>query len=363
MKFRTERQSYTAEHTIDGVTVPITKRRDIRVPILPRNWNGIAVRAAVGLVLTLTMISVVWSTASIGSLLGGGIGFGAAVVFDFAWAVCLLLEYLARFDQEKRAFPIRLGWALLVATMGAIFWHGWVSGSIPMAVAGASVSAVAKVLWLGIMKYVNRDLSPEDAQWVAAQISAANATAAVADARRNAARIEQRAALELLAMEREQATIAEAFGLPARETAPALETVADAPEDAESISASAPVAELLAGITPEQLAAALALLGQTQATAVADAPDIEEEELLPALQPPTLSHLSKADAIRVAIDRRPDSTPVQIANLLSGYDVNVSADYVRQVQSRDRDAALAAAVDTDTEREHAGAVVQIRKAK
>lgn len=203
MTTRTRTERYTEPYTRDGITVDVVKTRQVAYPALPRDWDRAAVRLATGLVLVLTSFAVVWSTWSIGSLLHGGVGYLAAAVFDIAWGVCLLLEWMARYDAAKRAFPRRLGWLLLVATMGVIFWHGMVLHSVSMAVAGALVSAFAKLLWLGVMKHIDRELSDADAQWVAAQISAANAKMAVAQVRRQAARTEHRAAAELLAMEAE----------------------------------------------------------------------------------------------------------------------------------------------------------------
>lgn len=201
MKTRTEH--YTEPHTRDGITVDVAKTRKVPVPSLPRDWDTLAVRAATGLVGVLTSFSVVWSTWSIGSLLHGGVGYLAATVFDIAWAVCLLLEWMARYVARKRTFPRNLGWVLLVGTMGVIFWHGLVLHSVSMAVAGAMVSAFAKLLWLGVMKHIDRELSAEDEQWVTAQVSAANAKLAIAGVRRQVARNDHRATLELLAMEAE----------------------------------------------------------------------------------------------------------------------------------------------------------------
>jgi hypothetical protein len=203
VKYRLKTEHYTEPHTREGITVPIRKTRLVEVPALPRDWDTTAVKTATALVMLLTTFAVVWSTWSIGSLLHGGIGYVAATVFDIAWAVCLILEWMARFDRTKRAFPRGLGWVLLVCTMAVIFWHGLILGSVSMAVAGAMVSAFAKLLWLGVMKHIDRKLSPEDEQWVAAQISAANAKRAIAGVRRQVARDEHRAALELLAMEAE----------------------------------------------------------------------------------------------------------------------------------------------------------------
>jgi hypothetical protein len=206
VKFRTRNESYTVPHTVAGITVDVVKQRQTSQPVLPRDWDRAALRTVTGLVLALTTVAVVWSTVSIGNVLGGGVGYLAATVFDAAWATCLLLEWMARFSPAKRTFPRNLGWLLLVITMGAIFWNGILSGSVAMAVVGAFVSFAAKVLWLGVTKHVDKELSDADAQWVAAQISAANAAMAVGQVRRQAARIEHQAVAELLAMEAETST-------------------------------------------------------------------------------------------------------------------------------------------------------------
>jgi hypothetical protein len=295
VKFTTKTESYQDTHVRDGIEAIVTKTRSVQVPLLPRDWDTIAVRGVVGLVLLLTTAAVVWSTWSIGSLLHGGVGYIAATVFDLAWAVTLVLEWMSRFDRKKRAFPRSLGWLLLIATMAVIFWHGMTLHSVPMAVTGAMVSAFAKLLWLAVMKHIDKDLSDEDAQWVEQQISAANAKMAVAAVRRQVARVEDRAAVEMLAMEASRATLHAALGVAVATPTVAVD-VSTETHDAE----------------------------------------IEEEE---PLEPPTLSSLTKAEAVRVALEKRPDYTARQIVELLEEYDVTVAASYVRQVRSRDRQEA------------------------
>ncbi|MGY3340963.1 hypothetical protein ACVW0K_007156 [Streptomyces filamentosus] len=207
MKFKNEIRTRMVERTHDGVTNEVPEQYKVPVPVLPRDWDVLAVRAGVTVVGVLTTVAVVWSTVSIGALLGGGIGFAAAVVFDLAWIVNVLLEYLSRFDADKRAFAKKLGWGLLAATMGAILWHGLLLGNVALGVVGAGVSLFAKVLWMGIMKFINRDLSEADRHWVAAEVSKANAKLAVASARRAVARMENSAAAELLAAERDRTMI------------------------------------------------------------------------------------------------------------------------------------------------------------
>jgi hypothetical protein len=191
MKLRTpppERQRVTVTRP-DGSTFQTTKTVEFAPEAVPpRDWDLISTRAAVGLVLALTAVAVAWSTWSIGNLLHGGMGFLAALVFDLSWAVCLILEWKARFDPSKRAFPRALGWVLLIATMGAIFWYevpDWRAATI-----GALVSAVAKGLWLGIMKHIDRELSPVDRDDLADRLSKAYVRQAVASVDRQTLRVD-----------------------------------------------------------------------------------------------------------------------------------------------------------------------------
>ncbi|MFL6115596.1 MAG: hypothetical protein ACJ786_30250 [Catenulispora sp.] len=227
MKYKTETRHRTVLHGPAGQERPVRESYTVRVPVMPRDWDSIAIKAAVTVVLLLTLSAVIWSTWSIGALLHGWIGYAAAAVFDMSWLVNVLLEWLARNSRKKRTFSKRMGWALLVATMGAIAWHGLLAGGVAMAVVGAAVSMFAKLLWMGIMKHINRDLSDLDEQWVDAEVGKANATLAVAGARRAAARVEAQATLELLDAEQ---TRREMAGLMAPETE--LEPVHVSPETA-----------------------------------------------------------------------------------------------------------------------------------
>lgn len=266
MKFRTITEEYETPHTIDGRTVMVTKERQRHVPDLPRDLDAIAVQVTSGLVLALTVVAVAWSTWSIGELLGGGIGYAAAAVFDLGWVVAILLEWMARYDKEKRRFPRRLGWALLLGTMGAILWHGLDRDSVGMAVVGAAVSLFAKCLWLGVMKHVHRDLSPEDEQWVAAQRSKAYATMAVASVRRQVARIEDRAAAELLALEASRR-------LP---DGTLLGQSADVPEGVPAVSEVPAAQEVPAQVPPAVLTAPAASLPVPSEVPRADEPVLPE---------------------------------------------------------------------------------------
>ena len=347
-------QEIITPHTRDGITVPV--KHKLPMPAMPRDWDRAALRAVTAIVLVLTVGVVTWSTWTIGQLLGGGVGYVVAPIFDAAWAVCLLLEWMSRFDPAKRKFPRLLGWGLLVLTMGALFWHGAIHHSWSMAVVGAAVSLVGKALWWGVQTHIDRELSEEDQQWVTAQISEANAQMAVASVRRQAARVRHQAAAEILAMEAMYGpapshTVSPVASAPSQtDVAPSHIPAQAAPSDvASATSAPAlPVASVPAGVDLAAILAALTaatsqpqpsnVAPQQDADADADAEivDDEDDDAGEPLEPPTLASLSKADAVRIAMRKRPGYTGQQIAELLAGYGVDVTDSYVRQVRIRDQ---------------------------
>jgi hypothetical protein len=208
VKFLTETRTRLVPRTIDGVTHDVPEPYTVRTPKVPMDKDRLALIGVSGLVLVLTLVAIVWSTYSIGQLLGGGPGYAAGAVFDVAWLSVLLLEWLARFDPAKREFPRKVGWALALVAAGAIYLEGQLAGGWEMALVGAAVSIVAKVLWWAVFKHIDKDLAPGDAAWVAAEMSKANAKLAIAGARRQAAKAEVAARLELLAAERDLGELA-----------------------------------------------------------------------------------------------------------------------------------------------------------
>ncbi|MBL7487059.1 hypothetical protein [Frankia sp. AgW1.1] len=202
MKFRIETRPYETTRTVGGVTEPVTSTRRVAVPVLPRDWDAVAVKAVVALVLVLTLISITWSTVSIGHLLRGTLAaYLAGAVFDLAWAADLGMAYIVRFQPDRRRVVDRVGWALLAITVAAIVLEGLRTGGVAVAVIGSTVSIVAKTLWWTLNRAIRPDLSSEDAQWVSQQISQASAELAVSAVRRQVARVEDQATAQLLALE------------------------------------------------------------------------------------------------------------------------------------------------------------------
>jgi hypothetical protein len=273
VKFINEVRSRLVPRTIDGITNEVPEPYTIRVPKLPVDKDRAALMGVSGLVLALTMVAIVWSTHSIGTLLGGGVGYAAGTVFDVAWLAVLVLEWLARFDPAKREFPRKVGWALALVASAAIFLEGQLAGGWEMGTVGAAVSVVAKVLWWAVFKHIDKDLSPADAAWVAAEMSKANAKLAIAGARRQAAKAEVAARLELLAAERNLGELAGAdhsmgthevitaeqareHSLGSGRPEPALNSANGVPEPAANLAHLARV-ELVAGASKEEAVAAI----------------------------------------------------------------------------------------------------------
>ncbi|MEU8764980.1 hypothetical protein [Streptomyces sp. NPDC048659] len=213
LRFKQMTQPVTSDVTRDGKTHRITKQVSKLVPVAPRNWDVIGLKVAGGVVLALTAVAIVWSTVSIGDLLKGGPGYAAAALFDAAWITCIILEVLARYDRKKRTWARSFGIVLVVLTAGAIFWHGFKADDIALAVVGAAVSVVAKVLWVAVLKHIDRDLDAEDAAWLEAETSKAALVLARAQVQRQVARAEGLVLGELLAIEHQHRQTAEALGM------------------------------------------------------------------------------------------------------------------------------------------------------
>lgn len=314
MRYKTEKRVRVIQHGPEGQERALVENYNERVPKLPRDWDQLAIKVAAGLVLALTLVAITWSTTSIGALLHGVVGYAAASLFDVAWLVNVLLEWLSRFDRKKRKFSRVLGWALLACTMGAIFWHGILSGSIALAVVGASVSLFAKTLWLGIMRFIDRDLSDLDQQWVEQEVSKANAQLAVASVRRQVARAENRASMELLAAERERREFAALVA--AEESGPVSVPAASMFGDAvasrrrDAISPAGQEADVRPDTAPAQVTEAETVPDvrpdDSERPALAPvfqaAPPVQNEDEDQQDQAPALPRVSLASAIRGLVE-------------------------------------------------------------
>ncbi|WP_125935302.1 protein transporter Sec31 [Streptomyces sp. WAC 06738] len=163
------RRSRLAPHTIDGETELVLIHEDIEVPRPPRDWDrtvrsGITVAA-----VALVVVSLVWSTASIGDLLAAAVvapaAYGAAAAFDLAWVLCMAAEWLCRYDRRRGRLPRWAGHLALLVAMGAIYAHGHALGLPVVGVVGAVVSGIAKGAWTVVMIVQARPLDARTQQW------------------------------------------------------------------------------------------------------------------------------------------------------------------------------------------------------
>ncbi|MFD0078950.1 hypothetical protein ACFVIY_42055 [Streptomyces sp. NPDC127166] len=302
MRFKTLTQDVPTEVTRDGKTHQVPKPVTKLVPIAPRNWDQVGLRVAAGAVLALTAVAIVWSTISIGDLLKGGPGYAAAALFDVAWVTCIILEILARYDREKRKFVRVLGAVLVVATGGAIFWHGWNADDTALAVVGASVSIVAKILWIAVLKHVDRDLDPEDAAWLEAENSKASLALARAQVQRQVALSEAAVLGEYLAIEFQHRQTAEALGLSRQDFQELRSRVLGVPEAAPLAAlqeAGKPTEPTLptAGTAPTDFSVTRASEGTSRQDAGTTAPQVTAPAVpVLALAKPVPLDLGKAPA-------------------------------------------------------------------
>ncbi|WP_052432828.1 GIY-YIG nuclease family protein [Streptacidiphilus carbonis] len=202
MKFKSVTEYIRTPHTIDGTTVMVDIPRETLVPVAPKDWDAIVVRGVHGIVLALTLISVIWSTTSIAALLGATwVSYLAASLFDLSWLTALGLAFIARHRPDRRRVADRLSWVLLAVTVTALFVEGMRSRSLALACVGATVSILAKLLWWVSAKVTEPTLTAADRQWIEITLSEASAKLAVASARRQVQRTEDNAVAQLLAME------------------------------------------------------------------------------------------------------------------------------------------------------------------
>ncbi|MFF7485621.1 protein transporter Sec31 [Streptomyces luteogriseus] len=175
MKPRTTQQ--LVPHTVDGKTrmVPI----NVDTPAPPRDWDHLVLNGVTGIAAVVLTASVIWSTASIGDLLGRAVieyaAYGAAVVFDLAWIACMAVEWLARYDEERAALPRRAGNVALLVAMLAIGAHGKVSGFWEVGIVGALVSGLAKGLWTVVLRHQTPPLDERTRAWIRGELSDAGA--------------------------------------------------------------------------------------------------------------------------------------------------------------------------------------------
>jgi len=204
VKTRTEQRTRMVEYTVNGTTRSVPETYSVEVAVAPRDLDRVALRAAVLMTTAVVLGSVIWSTVSIGSLLSASApswaAFLVAGVFDLAWITCLTVEWLSRYEPAKAALPRRAGWGALFLSMSAITIHGYEQGALIVGVVGALVSAIAKGMWLVLMRYTVRELLPVQQAWVDGELADVHAQKALATVQRQLMRTQDATNAERLAL-------------------------------------------------------------------------------------------------------------------------------------------------------------------
>lgn len=217
MRTRKSRDVRLVPKTIDGKTHRVPRTVETEVPVVPRDWDKIGLRAVQVLAVVTVLGAVSWSTVSIGDLLSrvapSWAAYTVAGVFDASWIACMILEWLSRYDPERASLPRRAGHVALLTSMGMIALHGHVLGLLEVGIGGALVSALAKGLWTVVMRFTRVDLDPDAAAWLKAEQMEINARLGLTAGRRMLVRAEDKIAAEQLALGHRRPPVPETLSL------------------------------------------------------------------------------------------------------------------------------------------------------
>jgi hypothetical protein len=185
---------------------------------VPRDYDAMALTAVLTAASLAVAGAITWSTVAIGGLLSGVAPVWAAYlvagVFDLAWIVCLILEWLCRFDRARAALPVTCGWVALALSVCLITLHGasnggtalmagtvdWSGRGTVLGACGGAVSVIAKGMATVVMRHTSVAMDPASEAWLSAERAEVNATLAVTAARRQLTRTQSRIATETLAL-------------------------------------------------------------------------------------------------------------------------------------------------------------------
>lgn len=194
---RAEIRERTVPVTINGHTELVTETYSINVPVPPRDWDRIVLGAVTTITAAVLTASVVWSTSSVGTLLGRAvepaIAYGTATAFDLVWIVCMAVEWLSRYNPAGADLPRRAGHVALLVAMAAVCTNGVLTGGprgIAAGIVGSVVSALAKGTWTIVMKHTAKPLDHLTQGWVDRRMSEAGGQLALAAVERQLARVE-----------------------------------------------------------------------------------------------------------------------------------------------------------------------------
>ncbi|MEU9792901.1 protein transporter Sec31 [Streptomyces sparsogenes] len=194
MKTRTEWRTRKVLHAVDGDPELIDEEYRVDIPVPPRDWDHIVHNGVTAIAITLTAVSIAWSTVSAGALLDraapAAAAYPAALAYDAAWITCMGLEWLARHDPDRARAPRRAGYVALILAMAAIAADGYLAGGMATAAAGAAISAIAKGLWHLVLNHTALPLPERDRAWLKARRGKLGARMAIAAQQRQLLRLQ-----------------------------------------------------------------------------------------------------------------------------------------------------------------------------
>lgn len=183
---RTVRRERVVPVTRNGRTHHITTTRDEPAPPpLPRDWDAAGRGFITVVAVLLNAGSLAWATVCVGGLLSYsaplGVALAAAAAFDLAWMMCMVAEYLLRFEPDRAAPMRKAGWWALLIAMSASAANGYrESGSVAVAAASAALPLFAKGGWVVLIRVNARPLDPLSAGWLRAERAELDAEYALA---------------------------------------------------------------------------------------------------------------------------------------------------------------------------------------
>lgn len=171
VRYRKVTRTRAETTVINGIPSTREVPYDSWEPVPPREWDDVILRGVTALAITVTVVAVVGTTASVGGLLAhmvpSPVAYAMGGVFTSAWVACLGIEWLNKINPE-RARAARFGgrWALALS-MGAVFAYGWTLDQPVAGGVGACIDMLSKGLWALLIGYHAVPLDEGVAHWVA----------------------------------------------------------------------------------------------------------------------------------------------------------------------------------------------------
>ncbi|WP_327421854.1 hypothetical protein OG763_15060 [Streptomyces sp. NBC_01230] len=173
VKYRKVTRHREETTVIDGVPSTRNVAYDAWEPVPPREWDEMILRGATGVIVGVTGMAIVATTASLGGLLSAivpdVVAYGAGGLFTAAWVTAMAFEWLDRIDPERGKAARIAGWCFLLLSMGAVFTYGFTLNQPWAGGFGACIDLLSKGLWALLIRHHAVPLDEGVAHWVTQQ--------------------------------------------------------------------------------------------------------------------------------------------------------------------------------------------------